>query len=101
MLLSQIIGNLGSDAELKESENKKSYISFSVAHTEFSNNTESTIWVSVLWYGGTDKMFDCLKKGTKVFVSGRAKVSVYLDKDKIAQPGVTIFASAVELCGKK
>ncbi|MCF0256599.1 single-stranded DNA-binding protein [Bacteroides heparinolyticus] len=103
MLQFQIIGNLGSDAELKEGENKKSYISFSVAHTEHSglNNAEKTIWVSVWWYGGTEKMLEYLKKGTKVFVSGRAKVTAYLDKDKAAQPGITVFAFVVELCGKK
>lgn len=106
MFLSEVIGNLGSDAELKENEAGRKYVTFNVAHTEFTKDTlgnpvEKTVWINVMWYSFTDKMFACLKKGTKVFITGRTKVTVYIDGDKILHPSITIFASIVELCGIK
>lgn len=53
MLQLEIIGNLGSDAEIKEI-NSKRYVSFSVADSyrrtdAQGNRVDKTTWVSVLW----------------------------------------------------
>jgi single-strand DNA-binding protein len=61
MLVSEIIGNIGADAEIKEFSGKK-YVSFSVAHSDFSkdqngNKVEQTTWVSILWYGDGGGLF--------------------------------------------
>lgn len=69
MLQCEVIGNLGSDAEIKEFSGKK-YVSFSVAHSEVSkdqqgNRVGQTTWVSVLWYGDGGGLFQYLKKGNK------------------------------------
>ena len=106
MFQSQVIGNLGSDAELKDDEYGKKYASFSVAHTEYSKDKEGhpverPVWISISWYSYTDKMLARLKKGTKVFVSGRNKVKPYIDKGGNPQPGIGIYASEVSLCGIK
>lgn len=106
MFQSQVIGNLGSDAELSDGENGKKYASFSVAHTEFSkdehgNPIERTIWMNVRWYGYTEKMIACLKRGTKVFISGRTSARAYSDKTGNPQSGLSMMATEVTLCGVK
>src|SRR3712207_8615673 len=89
MLQCEVIGNIGSDAEIKEFGGKK-YVSFNVAHSERrkdANGTtiESTTWVSVLWYGDGGGLTQYLKKGCKVFVRGRLSVKTYQDKNGYTQ----------------
>ena len=105
MLKAEIIGNIGNDAEIKEFSGKK-YVSFSVAHTEVQkdaqgNRTDTTTWVSVLWYGEGCGLLGYLKKGAKVFVRGNLKVKLYKDKNGNAQPAINLNATEVQLCGVK
>lgn len=105
MLRAEIIGNLGQDAAVKNI-NGKNYVSMSVAHSQYSkdqsgNKIESTLWVSVLWFGEGGNLIQYLKKGTKVFIRGRQTIKMYDDKTGRAQIGITIDATEVELCGMK
>lgn len=105
MLQLEVIGNLGSDAEIKEFSGKK-YVSFNVAHSERrkdANGTtvESTTWVSVLWYGDGGGLTQYLKRGCKVFVRGRLSVKSYQDRNGNTQVAVNVNASEVNLCGLK
>lgn len=105
MLQCEIIGNIGSDAEIKEFSGKK-YVSFNVAHSERrkdANGTsvESTTWVSVLWYGDGGGLTQYLKRGCKVFVRGRLSVKSYQDRNGNTQVAVNVNASEVNLCGLK
>ena len=105
MLKLEIIGNIGSDAEVKEFGGKK-YVSFSVACTEYSkdqkgNKTEYTTWVSILWYGDGGGLLTCLKRGSKVFVRGNLKVKMYTDRNGNQQAAINVSASEVQLCGVK
>lgn len=105
MLQCEVIGNIGSDAEIKEFSGKK-YVSFNVAHSEKrkdANGTmvESTTWVSVLWYGDGGGLTQYLKKGCKVFVRGRLSVKPYQDRNGNTQVAVNVNANEVNLCGFK
>lgn len=105
MLVSEIIGNIGADAEIKDFGGKE-YVSFSVAHSEYGKNkqgnrTEQTVWISVLWYVNGGGLLQYLKKGTKVFIRGRQRVKLYADKSGNAQVAININASEVVLCGAK
>lgn len=105
MLQCEVIGNIGSDVEIKEFGGKK-YVSFNVAHSERrkdANGTtvESTTWVSVLWYGDGGGLTQYLKKGCKVFVRGRLSVKTYQDKNGYTQVAVNVNANEVNLCGIK
>ena len=102
MLQCEVIGNIGSDAEIKEFGGKK-YVSFNVAHSERrkdANGTsvESTTWVSVLWYGDGGGLTKYLKRGCKVFVRGRLGVKPYQDKNRQTQVAVNVSANEVNLC---
>ncbi len=103
MLQCEIIGNIGADAEIK-TFGGRNYVSFSVAHSEFSkdssgNTQEQTVWVSVLWYGDGGRVLQYLKKGTKVFVRGRQRVKLYTDRNGNTQYSINVNASEVVLCG--
>lgn len=103
MLAIEVIGNLGWDAEIKEFSGKK-YVSFSVADSQTStdsqgNRKERTTWVSVLWYGDGGRLFQYLKKGTKVFVRGRMSIKEYTDRGGEKQFAVNCSANEVTLCG--
>lgn len=105
MFVSEIIGNIGADAEIKDFGGKE-YVSFSVAHSEYGkdqqgNRTEQTVWISVLWYGNGGGLLQYLKKGTKVFVRGRQRVKLYADKNGNAQVAINLNANEVVLCGAK
>ena len=105
MLQIEVIGNIGTDAEIKEFSGKK-YVAFNVAHSERrkdANGTtiESTTWVSVLWYGDGGGLTAYLKKGCKVFVRGRMSLKQYQDKNNHWQVAVNCNASEVQLCGIK
>lgn len=104
MLIAEVIGNIGNDAEIKEFGGKK-YVSFSVAHTEnvrtgINQYQEQTVWVQVLWYGEGGNLLQYLKKGAKVFVRGRQRVSIY-DKQGTPQISINIGANEVFLCGTR
>lgn len=101
MLQLEVIGNLGNDAEIKEFGGKK-YVSMNVAHSEKrKDGGDTTIWVSVLWYGEGGNLLLYLKKGTKVFLRGRLVPKAYLDKNNQPQCSVNMYANEVNLCGGK
>lgn len=105
MLKAEIIGTIGADAEIKDFSGKK-YVSFSVACNDYAkdqqgNRTETTTWVSVLWYGEGGGLLPYLKKGAKVFIRGNLKAKAYTDKQGAAQASININAFEVQLCGFK
>ena len=103
MLKIQVIGNLGADAELHQS-NGSEFVSFRVAHTEsITRNgvqTDSVTWVDVTMNGNGGQLLQYLKKGAKVYVDGNVALRVYSSKkDRCMKAGATCFARTVELCG--
>lgn len=103
MVKIQVIGNLGADAELHQS-NGSEFISFRVAHTvSITRNgvqTGSVTWIDVTMNGNGGHLLQYLKRGAKVFVDGNIALRVYSSKkDRCMKAGVTCFAQTVELCG--
>lgn len=105
MLKAEIIGTIGADAEVKDFSGKK-YVYLSVACSEYTkdqqgNRTDTTTWVSVLWYGEGGGLLPYLKKGAKVFIRGNLKAKAYTDKQGAAKASININAFEVQLCGFK
>ena len=104
MIKCEIIGNLGADCEVKESNGNK-FGACRVAHTEKytdaqGNVHDSTIWVDVVIPDADNKVIPYLKAGVKVFVRGNANLRVYSSqKDRCMKAGLTINAREIELCG--
>jgi len=105
MFISEVIGNIGSDAVVRDISGKK-FVSFSVAHTtrsrdQYGNTTESTLWVSCLWYGDGGGLFQYLKRGAKVFVRGRTTIKPFTRRDGSFDVGVNLDVSEIQLCDMK
>lgn len=104
MIKVEVIGNLGADCEVKESNGNK-FGACRVAHTEKytdaqGNVHESTIWVDIVIPDAENKVIPYLKAGVKVFVRGNANLRVYSSqKDRCMKAGLTINAREIELCG--
>lgn len=104
MIKVEIIGNLGADCEVKQSNGNK-FGACRVAHTDKytdaqGNVHESTMWVDVVIPDAENKVIPYLKAGVKVFVRGNASLRVYSSqKDRCMKAGLTINAREIELCG--
>lgn len=104
MLKVELIGNLGADAEVKESQGSK-FVTMRIAHTdswkdEQGNKKERTIWVDAIMNDTESKVLAFLKQGQKVFVRGNANLRVYSSpKDRCMKAGLTINVREIELLG--
>lgn len=106
MLQFQVIGNLGSDAEVKELNGNKA-VCFNVAHTERwtqddGTKRESTTWISCILNGDGGKLLPYLKRGAQVFVEGSGSTRCYSSpKEKRWVAGLNITVRHIELVGGK
>lgn len=104
MFKAEAIGNLGADAEVRESNGSK-FISFRIAHSEKwegneGESHERTQWIDVTMNNAESKVFPYLKQGVKVFVRGNATLRTYSSpKERKILAGIQINALEVELCG--
>lgn len=102
MLTTEVIGNIGYDAVVKEI-NGRYYTAFSVAHSfkkrnSFGEMEDTTQWVSVLWYGDEHKIAPYLRKGAKVYVRGRQRTNVIIKDNGSPKVGINLDATDVFLC---
>lgn len=104
MLTINLIGNLGADAQIKESNGRK-FLSFNVAHTEkFTQQGQvisRTQWVSVAMNHYSEKLIPYLVRGAKVYVYGKLNTNIWYDRNKVANVSLNVMADNVELCGLK
>lgn len=71
MLIVTIAGNLGKDAEYKQTQSGKGFCSFPVAATVGYGENKATVWVDVTrWGEGAQGLSRHLRKGSKVTVLG-------------------------------
>jgi single-strand DNA-binding protein len=100
----QTIGNITSDAEVKDVNGKKA-INFSLATNEKYKDANGTIVEKTYYYGCTIwresnvNISEYLTKGTKVFVEGKPDVEVYKDKNGDVKGAIKINVSNIELLG--
>lgn len=102
MLKLVIIGNLGADAEVKN-ENGNRFLSFRVADTITlkSKNEQVTTWISCSKNSNFDNLVPFLKKGTKVYCSGRLSTRLYVGHDGVNHAGLNLLVNELVLCGGK
>lgn len=99
-----VIGNLGSDAEVR-TDNGNEYTRFNVAETRKWTGSdgvehEETIWNQCIMHGKQEKLLPYLLKGAKVCVMGRASTRVYSSaKERRMVAGISIQVDRLELIG--
>lgn len=100
-----LIGNLGQDAEMKESSNGSRYLSFGIATNKWNNETrkEEPVWHNINYWANKenqnslDKLQPYMSKGKQVYVE--ATLSYYKDKEGVKR--VSIHAHKVDLLGAR
>ena len=104
MLKVELIGNLGADVEVKESNGSK-FVTFRVADTsryktQSGEDKEVTNWIDCSYNNVESKVLPYLKAGVKVFVRGNASLRVYSSKkDRCMKAGLQVSVQEIELCG--
>ena len=100
----ELIGNLGSDCEVKQDQGYK-FATFRVAHSERWTNAEgkeetNLVWIDCTMNNVDSKVIPYLKTGVKVFVRGFGSLRVYSSKkDRMMKAGLTCKVLEIELCG--
>lgn len=104
MLQVSLVGALGADAE-KRTANGHEFVSFNVASSERytkadGSTAEETTWVSCTLNGDAGKLLQYLRRGTTIYVSGRARTRVYSSpKERRMVAGLNLMVDSIELVG--
>ena len=100
-----LIGNLGSDPEVRYLESGSAVAKFSIATTESYTNksgerVDTTEWHRIeLWEGLAKVAEKYLKKGSQVYIEGRIRTDNWTDKEGQQKSGVTIRANSLTMLG--
>jgi single-strand DNA-binding protein len=101
----QLIGNLGSDPELRYTTSGKPVCNFSVATNESwtdrnGNRQEATEWHKIVtWDKLAENCAQYLSKGRQVYVEGKLQTRKWEDKSGNAQYTTEIVARTVTFLG--
>jgi single-strand DNA-binding protein len=101
MFRTDVIGLLGKDAVVNEVNGKK-VINFNLAHTEkykdqLGQEQTRTTWLHCNWWTEKTNISALLKKGQKVFVSGKPEAKVYTNNDGENQAQIHLRVNSVYL----
>ena len=102
-----LIGNLGNDPDLRRTDKKKAFCSFSVATNrsytdQNAQRIDQTDWHQIVCFG--DIAENCarfLKKGRQVYVEGRIQSQHWQDKEGISRVSNRVVANLVQFLGTK
>lgn len=101
MLSASLIGNLGADPEMRYAPSGSATLRFNVAVNQRvrvdGEWTEKAEWVRCTVFGArAETLSQYLKKGTRVFVSGRLEARPWTDQQGNVRAGLEVIASDVE-----
>ena len=102
-----LIGNIGRDAEIKETSPGNFVITFSVAHTSKRKDknsglsVDSTTWVRCNYWRKQDQLTigNYLKKGTQVYVEGLPSCRAYTNQNGEIAASMELLVNEVQLLG--
>jgi len=103
MRKASVIGNLGSDSELRYSPSGAPSLQIDVASNYRARTPEGewedrAEWVRVIIFGQqAESLAQSLRKGMRVFVDGRLEARPWTDRENRVRAGLEIVASEIEL----
>lgn len=103
----QLMGNLGQDPELKQTQGGQTLLKFSLATSEKwkdkgGNQQERTEWHNcVLWGERGEKLARFLSKGQRIFVEGKIQYEKFEDRDGNKRTSTNINVLSITFCEKK
>ncbi|TSJ36323.1 single-stranded DNA-binding protein [Mucilaginibacter corticis] len=100
-----LIGHLGKDPELKETEGGVSLVMFTLATTEYigkhGSRHEQTEWHNiVMWRSVAERAMKLLKKGILIHIAGKCKTRSITDSSGTHQYITEIIAESFTLLGR-
>jgi len=107
MLNASLIGNLGGDPDLQYSASGSAFLRLNVAtngrvRTQAGEWEDRTEWVRVTVFGQrAESLSTLLKKGTRVYVSGRLEARPWTGKDGQEKAGLEVVAETVEFMSSR
>ena len=97
-----IIGNLGSDPEMRYTPSNRAVTQFNVAVNQSTKNQQTGEWVEEtdwfrvsVWGDRAERMAESLRKGNKVFVEGRFKTREFEGRDGQKRTSLEITADSI------
>ena len=97
-----IIGNLGSDPEMRYTPNGRAVTQFNVAVNQSTKNQQTGEWIEEtdwfrvsVWGDRAERMAESLRKGNKVFVEGRFKSREFEGKDGEKRTSLDVISDNV------
>lgn len=100
-----LLGNLGSDPEVRHLENGSAVARFNIATSESYTNrsgerVEQTEWHRIeLWDNLAKIAEQYLKKGNTVYIEGKLRTETWTDKEGKQREGKTVRANTMQLVG--
>ncbi len=101
-----VLGNLGSDPEVRTTQGGNTVANFSVATTEVrgsgDDRQEFTEWHRiVVWGRQAETCQQYLAKGRQVYIEGRLQTRSYEDREGVKRYATEIVAQQVQFLGGK
>lgn len=99
-----LLGNVGSDPEMRYPEKDKAIAFVSLATNDFYGNppVETTEWHRLVMGGQNARLAEkYIRKGTRLYVEGRLRTREFEDKMKMRRRITEIIVDRVELLGRK
>ena len=97
-----IIGNLGSDPEMRYTPTNRAVTQFNVAVNQSTKNQQTNEWVEAtdwfrvtVWGDRAERTAEQLRKGNRVFVEGRFKTREFEGRDGQKRTSLEITADSV------
>jgi single-strand DNA-binding protein len=107
MLKAMILGNIGADPELRYSAGGSPFLRFNVAVSHRTRTPEGewqdkTEWLRVTVFGQrADSLAQYLKKGSRIYVSGRLEARPWTDREGQVRAGLEVVADDVEFASQR
>ena len=101
-----IIGHLGSDPEIKHSQNGTAVCNLRIAVTDRRKETDTfvdhTEWFTLICFGKTaENAHRFLKKGKQIFAEGRFQARKWTDKDGVVRINLEIICEKMVFLGSQ
>lgn len=98
-----VLGNIGADAERRETQNGTPYLTFTVADSRSKQNTAgewetvNTTWRRVSTFKGVDYMAARLTKGARVVVTGSEELRTWDKEDGTKGYSLDVMAHSIDV----
>lgn len=99
-----LLGNVGSDPEVRYPEKDRTiaYVSLATNERRGASQVETTEWHNLVFGGENARMVErYVRKGTQIYVEGYLRTREYADRMKITRKRTEIIVERFEITGRR